>query len=199
MVHPDWYRLHCGPYRPRFEGSCVGIASDGPARLRPGLRRRFERSVGNHADVISVEMDADLSHRPPDLIALLNAVREGEGSHRIAIRAWRPDLELAATPPAIKFQRQLLHPSDRLNGASRMYKRLPLLASQALAAMPLDDLDAAGYAFLVQLLWEALQARLHSRWKCRSLSSSGNSEPEATAPSASGIGMLPWRLLLPRV
>jgi dolichol-phosphate mannosyltransferase len=57
-------------------GSIAVLRRDGPRGLGPAYRAGFGIGLAERADVL-VEMDADLSHDPDDLAALVDAVRDG--------------------------------------------------------------------------------------------------------------------------
>jgi dolichol-phosphate mannosyltransferase len=128
---------------------------------RRGLGRAYvdgiRLALQTDADVIC-QMDADLSHRPRDLVAMLEAATTSDlviGSRYV------PGGRIVNWP----LRRRLLSA-----GANRYVRSICSIAvhdctsgfrcwrRDALAALPLDRLDAEGYAFLVQLLWEAVNA-----------------------------------------
>ena len=128
---------------------------------RRGLGRAYvdgiRAALRTDADVIC-QMDADLSHQPKDLVAMLAAAQQSQlviGSRYI--RGGR----IVNWP----LRRQILS-----SGANRYIRSICSLAvrdctsgfrcwqRETLAGLPLDRIDAEGYAFLVQLLWEAVRA-----------------------------------------
>lgn len=139
------------------QGRVSVLHRTGPRGLGLAYVDGLKEALATDADVIC-QMDADLSHRPADLIALINAVGEGEvviGSRYVPggrISNWplRRRLLSFSANSYIRLVASMA-PRDCTSGF-RCWRR------EALAAMPLDALDAAGYAFLVQLLFEALQA-----------------------------------------
>ena len=128
---------------------------------RRGLGRAYvdgiRLALQTDADVIC-QMDADLSHRPQDLGSMLEAVTSSDlviGSRYVPggrIVNWPLRRRLLSTG-ANRYVRSIcsLAVHDCTSGF-RCWRR------DALAALPLDRIDAEGYAFLVQLLWEAVHA-----------------------------------------
>jgi dolichol-phosphate mannosyltransferase len=125
---------------------------------RRGLGRAYldgiRQALQTDADIIC-QMDADLSHRPADLVSMLEAAQRSDvviGSRYV------PGGRILNWP----LRRRVLSA-----GANRYIRLICSLATQdctsgfrcwrrdALARLPLDRIDAEGYAFLVQLLWEA--------------------------------------------
>jgi dolichol-phosphate mannosyltransferase len=128
---------------------------------RRGLGRAYldgiRQALHTDADVIC-QMDADLSHRPGDLVTMLQAAHKSDlviGSRYV------PGGRIVNWP----LRRRLLSA-----GANRYIRLICSLAVRdctsgfrcwrrdTLAALPLDRIDSEGYAFLVQLLWEAIRA-----------------------------------------
>jgi len=145
------------------------IADDFAARGRvsvlhrqgPGLGRAYLDGIAHalrtDADVIC-QMDADLSHQPEQLRAMLDAVRHADlviGSRYI------PDGRIVNWP----LRRRLL--SAGANAYIRLICSIPARdctsgfrcwRRERLAALPLDKIDSEGYAFLVELLYLAFSA-----------------------------------------
>jgi len=107
------------------------------------------------------QMDADLSHRPVDLVRLLDAASHADlviGSRYVPggrIENW-PWRRRALSAIANRYVRRVcgLSPRDCTSGF-RVWRR------QTLMALPLDRIHSEGYAFLVELLWEAKRAGAH--------------------------------------
>ena len=101
-------------------------------------------------------MDADFSHNPEYLPALTAARRQRGRRDRLALPERRQRGELAAAPHLPQHVRQSLHPrrhaacqpSDCTSGF-RCWRR------EALARLPLDKMVSDGYAFLVEMLYDA--------------------------------------------
>ena len=141
----------------------LAVRSDGRVSVmhrtgRRGLGRAYvdgiRQALQTDADVIC-QMDADLSHRPADLVSMLEAAQHADvviGSRYV------PGGRILNWP----LRRWILSA-----GANRYIRLICSLAIQdctsgfrcwrrdALARLPLDRINAEGYAFLVQLLWEA--------------------------------------------
>ena len=98
-------------------------ASDG--RTSTASRGGIDEPV----DVIC-QMDADLSHDPRHLPALIAAAGRRGRRDRLAVRAGRRDPQLAAAAPAAQPLRQHLHPPGHAAGRARLHERLPLLAAR---------------------------------------------------------------------
>src|SRR5207248_3293324 len=148
-----------------------GLAQGQPGRVdvmhRTGVRglgRSYidgiARSIHEPVDVIC-QMDADLSHDPRHLPALMAATAHADvviGSRYVpggAIRNW-PRRRLLLSRLANIYIRQITRLSARdWTSGYRCWRR------EALAAMPLDRFISDGYSFLVEMLFVA--ARQGSR------------------------------------
>jgi dolichol-phosphate mannosyltransferase len=115
-----------------------------------GIRRALETD----ADVIC-QMDADLSHQPAHLVAMLDAVQHADlviGSRYVPggqIVNW-PLRRKLLSAGANAYIRAICSIGVRdCTSGFRCWRR------DALASLPLHRIDAEGYAFLVQLLYEA--------------------------------------------
>jgi dolichol-phosphate mannosyltransferase len=148
----------------------TGTVADGLAHTHPGrvdvLHRKGQRGLGRSyvdgiawgihqpVDVIC-QMDADLSHDPRHLPALINAAGQADvviGSRYVPggqIVNW-PARRRLLSRIANMYIRQItrLYPSDCTSGY-RCWRR------DALAAMPLDGFISDGYSFLVEMLFVA--------------------------------------------
>jgi dolichol-phosphate mannosyltransferase len=127
---------------------------------RRGLGRAYVDGIGyalqTDADVIC-QMDGDLSHRPTDLVAMLEAARVADlviGSRYVPggrIVNW-PLRRRLLSASANVYVRLICSIAVRdCTSGFRCWRR------QALAALPLSRVDSEGYAFLVQLLWEGVR------------------------------------------
>jgi glycosyltransferase involved in cell wall biosynthesis len=143
-------------------------------------------------------MDADLSHQPGHLAAMLDAVQRADlviGSRYVPagrIVNW-PLRRKLLSAGANAYIRAICSIAVRdCTSGFRCWRR------DALASLPLHRIDAGGYAFLVQLLYEALaigctvsevpitfveRERGRSKLRLRILAESA---------------ILPWKLVLPR-
>lgn len=116
-----------------------------------GIRHALETD----ADVIC-QMDADLSHQPSHLAAMLNAIRSADlviGSRYVPggrIVNWPLRRKLLSAGANAYIRAICLMAVHDCTSGFRCWRR------EALASLPLHRIDAEGYAFLVQLLYEAL-------------------------------------------
>jgi dolichol-phosphate mannosyltransferase len=129
-------------------------------RARPGLGRSYvdglKKAIHEPVDVIC-QMDADLSHDPaqlPDLIAGTDSADVVIGSRYIPggrIVNW-PLRRRVLSRCANVYIRAVtrLQPRDCTSGY-RCWRR------EALASLPLDRFVADGYAFLIEMLYAAVQ------------------------------------------
>jgi dolichol-phosphate mannosyltransferase len=129
----------------------------GPRGLGLAYLEGIRHALDTDADVIC-QMDADLSHQPAHLPVMLDAIRDADlviGSRYV------PGGRIVNWP----LRRKLLS-----RGANAYIRAVCSLAARdctsgfrcwrrsALASLPLHRIDAEGYAFLVQMLHEALDA-----------------------------------------
>jgi dolichol-phosphate mannosyltransferase len=148
----------------------TGAVADGLARANPGrvdvLHRSGQRGLGrSYIDGIAwglrkpvdliCQMDADLSHDPRHLPALITAASHADvviGSRYVpggAIVNW-PKRRQVLSRLANVYIRQITRLSARdCTSGYRCWRR------QALATMPLDRFISDGYSFLVEMLFVA--------------------------------------------
>jgi len=139
------------------EGRVSVLHRRGPRGLGRAYLDGITHALHTDADVIC-QMDADLSHQPEQLRAMLDAVRHADlviGSRYI------PDGRIVNWP----LRRRLL--SAGANAYIRLICSIPARdctsgfrcwRRERLAALPLDTIDSEGYAFLVELLYLAFSA-----------------------------------------
>jgi dolichol-phosphate mannosyltransferase len=128
----------------------------GPRGLGRAYLEGIRLALETDADVIC-QMDADRSHQPTDLPGMLEAAQHADvviGSRYVSggrIVGW-PLRRRVLSASANQYIRSIcsLAIHDCTSGF-RCWRR------NALAALPLDRMDAEGYAFLVELIWEAVQ------------------------------------------
>ena len=108
-----------------------------------------------------VEMDADGSHAPEDLPALLAALDEGSGAEVVLGSRYVPGGRVVNWPAYRNwisrggnlYSRLALGVGIRdITGGYRVFRR------EVLEALPLDAVESQGYCFQVDLAWRALQA-----------------------------------------
>jgi dolichol-phosphate mannosyltransferase len=108
-----------------------------------------------------VEMDADGSHAPEDLPALLAALDGGDGADVVLGSRYVPGGRVVNWPAYRNwisrggnlYSRLALGVGIRdITGGYRVFRR------EVLEALPLDAVESQGYCFQVDLAWRALQA-----------------------------------------
>jgi dolichol-phosphate mannosyltransferase len=116
---------------------------------------------GDH-DVI-VEMDADGSHAPEDLPALLAGLSEADvvlGSRYVEggeVVNWAAHRRLLSRGGSLYARLALGVPIRDLTGGFRVFRR------QVLAELDLDDVASQGYCFQIDLAWRAIRAGFRVR------------------------------------
>ena len=129
----------------------------GPRGLGLSLIDGLQHALGTDATLIC-QMDGDLSHNPEDVPRLLSAGAHADlviGSRYVAggrIENW-PKRRLLLSAFANRYIRVItgLRINDSTSGF-RCWRR------DALQRLPLDRIGSNGYAFLVELAWEAVAA-----------------------------------------
>ena len=138
----------------KFPGRVSALHRTGPRGLGVSYLEGFHRAIQSDYDLVC-QMDADLSHDPRHLQALVAATGHADvviGSRYVpggAIRNW-PRRRLLLSRLANIYIRQItrLNARDCTSGY-RCWRR------EALAAMPLDHFISDGYSFLVEMLFVA--------------------------------------------
>ena len=130
----------------------------GPRGLGRSYLDGMRHALKTDADVIC-QMDADLSHQPAELPSLLRASGDADlviGSRYVdggSIVNW-PLRRALLSKCANRYIRTVTGVSvNDCTGGFRCWRR------DALARLPLHRVSSDGYAFLVELLWEAVRAR----------------------------------------
>ena len=142
--------------------------ADWDARTSTASRGAFSEPV----DVIC-QMDADLSHDPRHLPALIAAAGACGRRDRLAVCAGRRDRQLAAAPAAAQPLRQHLHPADHAAERARLHERLPLLAARGARRHAARSLHLRRLLVSGRDAVRRRRAGLRGSPKCRSPSSSG--------------------------
>jgi len=154
---PDGTGVIADDFAASSEGRVSVLHRRGPRGLGRAYLDGITHALDTDADVIC-QMDADLSHQPEQLRAMLDAVRHADlviGSRYI------PDGRIVNWP----LRRRLL--SAGANAYIRLICSIPARdctsgfrcwRRERLAALPLDTIDSEGYAFLVELLYLAFSA-----------------------------------------
>jgi dolichol-phosphate mannosyltransferase len=120
----------------------------------------IRRALDTDADVIC-QMDADLSHQPTHLRDMLVAVAHADlviGSRYVPggrIVNWPLRRKLLSAGANAYVRAICSIPVHDCTSGFRVWRR------DALASLPLHRIDAEGYAFLVQLLYEAVAIGCH--------------------------------------
>jgi dolichol-phosphate mannosyltransferase len=130
----------------------------GPRGLGRSYLDGMRHALKTDADVIC-QMDADLSHQPAELPRLLRASAQADlviGSRYVAggsVVNW-PLRRALLSRCANRYIRAVTRVSvNDCTGGFRCWRR------DALGRLPLHRVNSDGYAFLVELLWEAVRAR----------------------------------------
>lgn len=107
---------------------------------------------------VLVEMDADGSHQPEELVRLLDALAAGAdlalGSRWVPggqVLNWAAGRQALSRGGNVFTRRALGVPVHDATGGFRAFTR------KVLEAIPLDDVASQGYCFQVDLLWRAVQ------------------------------------------
>jgi dolichol-phosphate mannosyltransferase len=144
----------------RWAGRLQVLHRAGPRGLGRSYVEAFQLALKEPVDVVC-QMDADLSHDPEYLPALVDAARDHDlvlGSrylNGISVVNW-PLHRIALSTGANHYIRAImgLRVHD-CTGGFRCWRR------DALARMPLDRIVSDGYSFQIEMLWQA--ARLGFR------------------------------------
>lgn len=119
----------------------------------------FKWAKNNNYDVV-VEMDADGSHRPQDLVAMLIALSNADvvlGSRWVRggkVVNWPLHREMLSRGGNIYTRLCLGIPIKDATGGFRAYRM------DALSHMNIDDVQSQGYCFQVDMAWRAMQSGL---------------------------------------
>jgi dolichol-phosphate mannosyltransferase len=122
----------------------------------PAYIAGFRRALEGGADLI-VEMDADFSHDPAHLGALLEAARSADlvlGSRYVeggGVRNWGLGRRIVSRGGSWYARRVLGVAVSDLTGGFKCFRR------EVLEAIDLDSVRSEGYAFQVELTYRALQ------------------------------------------
>jgi dolichol-phosphate mannosyltransferase len=129
----------------------------GPRGLGLSYIDGMRRALASDATHI-FQMDADLSHNPADVPRLLEAARSADlviGSRYVAggrVENW-PLRRIVLSAFANRYVRAITRlPIADCTSGFRCWRR------EALERLPLDRIRSDGYAFLVELAWEAVNA-----------------------------------------
>jgi dolichol-phosphate mannosyltransferase len=170
LAHPNFRLMVVDDGSPDGTGAIAdGLAATYPGRVevlhrtgQRGLGRSYidglRKAIGDTSVDLVCQMDADLSHNPEYLPALAAATAEYDvviGSrylNGVSVVNW-PLHRIFLSAFANRYIRAVtsLTPNDCTSGF-RCWRR------EALARLPLDGMVSDGYAFLVEMLFEARRA-----------------------------------------
>jgi dolichol-phosphate mannosyltransferase len=138
----------------RWGGRLRVLHRTGPRGLGRSYLEAFRAAIDEPVDVVC-QMDADLSHDPAYLPALVEAARDHDlvlGSrylHGISVVNW-PLRRIVLSTTANAYIRAITRlPVRDCTGGFRCWRR------EALARLPLDRIVSDGYSFQIEMLWEA--------------------------------------------
>jgi len=138
----------------RWRGRLHVLHRTGARGLGRSYLEAFRRAIAEPVDVIC-QMDADLSHDPEHLPALVEAARTHDlvlGSrylHGISVVNW-PLHRIALSTGANLYIRAVTGmPVRDCTSGFRCWRR------EALARLPLDAIVSDGYSFQIEMLWRA--------------------------------------------
>ena len=138
----------------RWPGRLRVLHRTGPRGLGRSYVEAFAQAVREPVEVVC-QMDADLSHDPAHLPAMVAAARDHDlvvGSrylHGISVVNW-PLHRIALSTGANAYIRAVTGlPVRDCTSGFRCWRR------DALARMPLDVIVSDGYSFQIEMLWEA--------------------------------------------
>jgi dolichol-phosphate mannosyltransferase len=188
----------------------TGAVADGLAREFPGrievMHRTTKRGLGRSyidgirsvldrpVDLIC-QMDADLSHDPQQLSALIAATAHADvviGSRYVpggAVVNWPPRRRLLSRFANIYIRTVTrLHARDCTSGY-RCWRR------EALAAIPLERFESDGYSFLVEMLYAAAAVPLRIAEVPITFVERRQGESKLTQAVLLESALMPWRLI----
>lgn len=129
--------------------------------LGPAYRAGFELALAEGAQIV-LQMDADFSHDPRDLVGLVTGVRAGAdvviGSRYVSggrIEDWGRGRRLVSRAGNLYARLVLRLPVRDLTAGMKAVR------AEALRAVDAGSIRADGYAFQVELTHRALRAGLH--------------------------------------
>ena len=134
----------------------------GKSGLGNAYRAGFAWGIRQGYDIL-VEMDGDGSHRPEQLPALLDAVRDSDvvlGSRWVAgggAPVWAFRRRLLSRAGSLYARVALGLPFSDITGGFRAFR------ASALAAIDFETVTAQGYCFQIEMLWRASLAGLEIR------------------------------------
>ena len=156
---PDGTATRCG--RTRSSGSRVHLLEPaGQGGPRSGLPRRVRVGARGRATTSIVQMDADLSHPPERVPALIDALEDADVAIGSRYVAGGGVARLAAAPPAHLLGRQRLRPPRARASGPRCDRRVQGVPPRGAAALRVLDSESNGYCFQIENTWRACRAGL---------------------------------------
>ena len=153
----------------------------------------MQRVLGGDATHVC-QMDADLSHNPADVPRLLDATADADlaiGSRYVAggrIENW-PRRRRLLSAFANRYVRAILGVQTRdTTSGFRCWRR------EALERVPLERLTSDGYAFLVELVWEAARTGCRIREVPITFTERRQGASKMSSRVVLESALLPWRL-----
>jgi dolichol-phosphate mannosyltransferase len=171
----------------------------GPRGLGLSYIDAMRRALAGDATHI-IQMDADLSHNPADVPRLLAAAEQADlviGSRYVPggrVENW-PARRIVLSAFANRYVRLITRIGVRdCTSGFRCWRR------SALAGLPLDRIASDGYAFLVELTWEAVTAGYSVQEVPITFVERRTGASKMSARVIVESALLPWRLAArPRV
>ena len=167
-----------------------------------GLGRAYldgiRQALHTNADLVC-QMDADLSHRPEDLVAMLEAAKQSDlviGSRYIRggrIVNWPLRRHLLSSGANLYIRSICSLAVRDCTSGFRCWRR------DTLSGLPLGRINAEGYAFLVQLLWEAVRAGATITEVPITFVERQFGASKLRLPVLAESAVLPWRLVASRI
>lgn len=154
---PDGTGVIADDFAAESDGRVSVLHREGPRGLGRAYRDGIRHALQTDADVIC-QMDADLSHQPEQLRAMLEAVRHADlviGSRYISggqIVNWPLRRHLLSAGANAYIRLICSIPARDCTSGFRCWRR------ERLASLPIERINSEGYAFLVELLYMAFSA-----------------------------------------
>ncbi len=138
--------------------TCTCSPRTGKSGLGSAYRAGFAWGLERGYDAF-VEIDADFSHDPAALPALVAPLERGlRRLHRLALRRGRLDPELGLAPPPALARRQRATPRPCSGSASRdSTAGFRAYSADILRRLDLDRIRAEGYGFQIEMTYRAKQ------------------------------------------
>lgn len=166
--------------------------------LGPAYIAGFRQALADGAELV-FEMDADLSHEPAYLPAMIDRIERGAdivlGSRYVrggGVAGWGLGRRLVSRGGCLYAQLVLGLPYRDLTGGFKCFRR------RALECLDLDDIGASGYGFQIETTWRAHRLGLRIAEVPIIFVDRRVGQSKMTYGIALEAAMLVWRLLLDR-